>query len=61
VPTDELITDDLASLVREARMLPAAILPRPRGPQPERHVVDLTALEIRIPDAALHAVDGFGD
>jgi hypothetical protein len=61
VPTDDFMSDDLTLLISDARKLPAAMLPRPRTAPPPPHLIDLTALEIRIPDSAASLVDAFDD
>lgn len=61
MPTDILtLTDDggLDRLIEDAHRLPRSMQPRPRVPRPRR-VIDLTALEITIPDATLSLLDGY--
>ncbi|MDQ1697338.1 MAG: hypothetical protein QOJ03_2691 [Frankiaceae bacterium] len=57
--------DGLAELVADARMMPAAMLPRPRTASPvgtdPAQTVDLTAAEVRIPAATVSLVDGYAD
>jgi len=45
-------TDSLAQLIDDARHMPAAMLPRPRTPD-GRRVIDLTSLELTIPETDL--------
>ena len=56
MPTPD--TDSLAQLIDDARHMPAAMLPRPRTPD-GRRVIDLTSLELTIPESAATLVDGY--
>jgi hypothetical protein len=52
MPTD---FPSLAELVADAKRMPTSMLPQPRVDT--NRVIDLTALEIRIPDSAASLVD----
>ena len=55
--------DHLAELIADARQLPPALLPRPRGPRPapdgRRAVIDLTGHELHIPATTISLVEGY--
>jgi hypothetical protein len=55
VPTTD--NDSLAQLIDDARHMPAAMLPRQKTA--ESRVIDLTALDVRIPEATRSLVDDY--
>jgi hypothetical protein len=54
-------SDDLAQLVADARRMPATILPRPRTASVQPRTIDMTAAEMRIPEATVVLMDGYAD